>query len=291
MRAHTYKSLEDLNSGRDTVPWYWRVVALAASWMILGGYLILPATYDKDPKLRFSDAVLDVLIGALLTAGYSFTGLLCFACSNWIFQAEAVFLPALQSSALGLLTLIYCFLSSSRYQFGTGAIVATALSLSSTLVYSGLLLWTYRRIARVRKPHSSSHSITSHSGSSYYSNFLTNMYPSSRHTAPATPLTEDELVSQQMAALLKKADPGPSPEASRSTFNIDWPADDEENTPRDRLSPPTLGVRGRDERGRGLERESAEQERARSREERRAEIELGGVSRGHSGYSGHRYST
>jgi len=36
--------------------------------------------------------VLSVFIVALLTAGYSFTALLCFACRDELFQAERVFL-------------------------------------------------------------------------------------------------------------------------------------------------------------------------------------------------------
>jgi hypothetical protein len=55
-------------------------------------YLILPGLYAKDPQLKFSQAVLSVFVVALLTAGYSFTALLCFACRNEMFQAEAVFL-------------------------------------------------------------------------------------------------------------------------------------------------------------------------------------------------------
>lgn len=57
-------------------------------------YLILPGLYAKDPQLRFTEAVLSVFVVALLTAGYSFTALLCFACRNKRFQAEAVFLCA-----------------------------------------------------------------------------------------------------------------------------------------------------------------------------------------------------
>jgi hypothetical protein len=55
-------------------------------------YLILPGLYAKDPQLKFSQAALSVFVVALLTAGYSFTALLCFACRNEMFQAEAVFL-------------------------------------------------------------------------------------------------------------------------------------------------------------------------------------------------------
>jgi hypothetical protein len=55
-------------------------------------YLIIPALYEEDPKLRFSKAVLSVFVITLLTAGHSFTALLCFACRNDMFQAESIFL-------------------------------------------------------------------------------------------------------------------------------------------------------------------------------------------------------
>jgi hypothetical protein len=58
-------------------------------------YLILPGLYAKDPnQLKFRQAILSVFAVALLTAGYSFTALLCFACRNELFQAEGVFLYA-----------------------------------------------------------------------------------------------------------------------------------------------------------------------------------------------------
>lgn len=53
---------------------------------------MLPGLYAKKPELRISEAVLSVFVVALLTAGYSFTALLCFACRNELFQAEGVFL-------------------------------------------------------------------------------------------------------------------------------------------------------------------------------------------------------
>jgi hypothetical protein len=33
-----YINLHGLQNERETTPWYWRLIALAASWMILGGY-------------------------------------------------------------------------------------------------------------------------------------------------------------------------------------------------------------------------------------------------------------
>lgn len=64
---------------------------------VFGSYLILPGLYVKDSMqglLRITQPVLTVFVVALLTAGYSFTALLCFACRNERFQAEAIFLYA-----------------------------------------------------------------------------------------------------------------------------------------------------------------------------------------------------
>lgn len=49
-----YINLHGLQNDRETTPWYWRLIALAASWMILGGYLILPGLYVKKNELKFS---------------------------------------------------------------------------------------------------------------------------------------------------------------------------------------------------------------------------------------------
>lgn len=69
-----------------------RVVWLNERRLTDDSYLILPALYAKDDKqYKLSQAVLSVFVVALLTAGYSFTALLCFACRNDEFQAENVF--------------------------------------------------------------------------------------------------------------------------------------------------------------------------------------------------------
>ncbi|KAF2120247.1 hypothetical protein BDV96DRAFT_642092 [Lophiotrema nucula] len=291
----SYINLHGLQRDRESTPWYWRLIALAASWMILGGYLILPGLYAKDPQLRFSQAVLSVFVVALLTAGYSFTALLCFACRNEMFQAEAIFLPALTSSALGLLTIAYNFLSSHRYEWGTAAITGTVISTTSTLLYAGLLLWMHRRIVKLKEA-SNSRSGNLWSEQSFYTNFIQNMYPAARSgsTPPELTLTEDDRINANMALLLRKNDSGPSPDASSATFRIDLPDDREE---RERMAnssellgtPPTVyrtdslaeeQAWQRWDRGRTQNRPasigaSSNHSRGLSREERRREIEQG----------------
>jgi len=284
--------------------------------MILGGYLIIPALYEEDPKLRFSKAVLSIFVVTLLTAGYSFTALLCFACRNEMFQVESIFLPSLASSALGLLTILYNFASSSRFIWNTAAIVSTVLSSVSTCLYGLLLIWTHKRITRIRET-STSRSANMWSDPSFYSNFIQNMYPSSRPPGERPPLSEDEAVNQQMAMLLMKSDSGRSPDPSQSTFRIDLPENREEQerwaNSTELLATPGLshgGNRGRSlsvtnspnlnhdrsawerrvEEGRGRSdvrpapnQASHSHSRAVSREERRREIELGA-------YASHRNS-
>ncbi|TKA74592.1 hypothetical protein B0A49_03659 [Cryomyces minteri] len=204
-RAPDYKTLDGLNREKDEVALYWRLIAFAAS------YLTLPATFDNDPKLRVGKSVLSIFAVALLTAGYSFTALLCFACRSWLFQLEAIFLPALASCTLGLLTILYSFLVSSRYVWNVAAVLATIISSLSAVIYGILLLYTHRKISLER---------------GYYSNYVANMYPLSRNNSDQSndmPTTEEEMTRRQMLMLLLKSEPAASPDPSQSTFHLDWP--------------------------------------------------------------------
>ena len=213
--------------------------------------------------------------------------------------------PALTSSILGVVSIGYNFLCSRAHVWGTSAIAGTAVSTLGTLLYGVLVIWTYRRIVKNKQVTSERTNLWSEQ--SYYSNFLTNMYPTavrSPSQAPETPITEDDRVNQQMALLLAKSDPRPSPDAN-ATFRIDLPEDREQlnrqmrsqelvGTPvqthagwnRDRADsrPDSLGEqqawRQWQDRGRSTDRPSSPgghstHSRNVSREERRREIELG----------------
>lgn len=296
---------ENAGAQSERIPWYWRSLALAASWMIIGGYLLLPGLYATDPKLKFSTAVLSVFVVALLTAGYSFTALLCFACRDIQFQADSIFLPALTSSVLGLVSIAYNFASSRAYAFDISAISGTVISALATLTYGALLLWTYRRITKARRQTHNHNTSQQHlwSDPGYYQNFVQNMYPTATRSPSRQPLepvyTEDDRVNQQMALLLRRSDSRPSPDANRETFNIDLPGAREEEERRARsqelgggsapahASSNSLGEqqaweRVQDGRGRLPIRPSSasggsSHSRNLSREERRREIELGHV--------------
>ncbi|KAF2143378.1 uncharacterized protein K452DRAFT_325937 [Aplosporella prunicola CBS 121167] len=344
-----YMAVNDLNAERDNVAWYWRLIALMASWMILGGYLIIPPLFHSDPKdiLKPSESVVTIFVVALLVAGYAFTGLLCFACKSLVFQAESVFLPSMASSALGLLTVLYSFLAYSYFHWNRSAVAATVLSACMTAVYALLLLVTNRQIARLRTQLTGRTSTTWQHEQPWYTNYLANMFPSMRNpdqysyagpidnshteyqggstTTYNYPVTEDEGMRRHLAMLLRQPDNRPSPDANQSTFQLVLPDNESDNenlsTPnvrrasrRDHVSlsqplhhplhqplqqqvpqPPaqpgrslwpthgrnrsSAGVSAEGSRGRTDVRGAGGEIRAKSREERRQEIEMGRVSR------------
>jgi len=202
---------------------------------------MLPATFDSDPLLRASKSVIGIFAVALLTAGLSLTGLLCFAIRDPTFQAESIFVPSLSSSVLGLLTIFYDFLISSRFSWNTPALLIVIAAAISTVVYGGLLFWTYRRIGdlrtrtattllHVRAPSAASDNPPYHAPG-YGENYVRNMYPASAHqtaqiqaTGGYDPnmITEEEMQRQQMLMLLLQREQQPSPDPSADTFRLDW---------------------------------------------------------------------
>lgn len=136
--------------------------------------------------------------------------------------------PALASSALGLISIAYNFLSSRAYQWGTSATAGTVLSAVATLTYAVLCIHTFRRLTPPVLHHQPESRTNLWSEQSYYTNFVPNMYPTAVHPPPPVVYTEDDRVNQQMALLLSKSDSRPSPDAN-STFRIDLPEDPEQN--------------------------------------------------------------
>ncbi|CAK3805558.1 Hypothetical predicted protein [Lecanosticta acicola] len=262
-RAQSYGPLDGLPGDRNAVAWYWRVLAFVSWFMILGGFLMLPATFEKahDPsELRISQAAVGIFAVALLAAGFSFTGLLCFAVRNTLFQAEAIFLPALTSSFIGLLTVFYAFLVYTRYTFHTPALLTTIAAAIATVVYAGLLFWSYRKGGTATRPRQqmpvpmtsqpyrgaqSEHrdsEATLWQDQSYYENYTRNMFPSAHNPNQPPPtgygfdphqITEDEMQRQQMLMLLlqREEQSTPDPSVGASTFRIDWQGRDEEDGP------------------------------------------------------------
>ena len=124
--------------------------------------------------------------------------------------------PALTSSALGLISIAYNFLSSHNYHWGNAAISGTVTSAAGTLLYSSLLLWTYRRIVKSKRQTDTRANLWSEQ--SYYSNFIPNMYPTAMRSPSNPPpdavYTEDVSTSKWRCSSQKAThDPVPMPTA------------------------------------------------------------------------------
>ena len=310
-------------------------------------FLILTTTFNTNSALRFSRGVLSIIIVAFLTGGYSLTLLLWFACPSLSFRLDSIFLPTASVSAFSFLAVCYLIASSSAYNpTATPCGITLALAATSATLYGALSFFTLRRMRQItRKKHGISRAMAwnaltgtpsiSHSAPDgspdatpwidpgYYQNYTANMHPAAAKSSHASsdypnatagsgspPLTEEDMVNQQMATLLRTQGSGPSPDPTQSTFRLEWPiGDDDEVDPvtgamrtrtlsasGGRLVPPgqnhdrnrarsatgpmarlgrAMGITG--DRGRTDSRHERN-ERAKSRELRRQEIELGNVA-------------
>lgn len=206
-------------------------------------FLMLPATFDNDPKLRISKLTLGIFAVAILAAGFSLTGLLSFAVRNPLFQAEGIYLPSVTSCSVGLLTVFYDFLISPRYVWNTASMLITIAAGLSTIVYGLLLIWTQRRIHVIMKmggDSTQSEPLRQNSSSAlrddqwgdpgYYHHYIQNMFPASL-SRPVEPqaFTDEEMQRQQMLMLLRPTNQTPTPNTSQSTFRIDWQGQDQED--------------------------------------------------------------
>jgi len=269
-----------------------------------------------------SSGVLTIVIVALLTGGYSLTALLWFACPSIIFRNRYIFVPAASVSAFGFLATAWDLAVSPRYNVSAPSCPITIVAtITSASIYGGLAIYTSRRIKTITHttPHAVRQSWTEYG---YHAPYASSTYPltgpgvtfesaSINQNFNQPVLTEDEMVNQQMAALLTKIDSGPRLDVTQETFKLQWPlSNEEEEDPtirgrsrtftmngqhlaapgyvhqaiKDRTIANGVGaafskigkVIGLGDRGRNQARDEAlATERARSREERRQQIEMG----------------
>jgi hypothetical protein len=259
------------------------------------------------------------------------TALLSVAVSSIVFRHDSIFVPSASCSAFGFVACVWALVTSQRYSAATpSSSVTIALTIVSTFFYGGFALYTRRRIQQsTRRPiwpaHIAWHDPAWQDPHYYQQNYATSPYLAAAHTSIGSEagggyphsmpvMSEDEMVSHQMAKLLRKTEPGPSPDATQSTFRLEWPPGgdvDDENVGKKMRSrtfsgsawllPPgqsnskharnrSEGTRpggnstwsrigrivgGSADRGRSESRTDRNPERGVSREERRRQIELG----------------
>jgi hypothetical protein len=227
--------------------------------MILGGYLILPTTFNEDPNLRFNKGVLAIIIVALLTGGYSLTALVWFACPASLFRLDHIFIPVFSVSMFAFCATCYALASSSRYVFSqASAPVTLALTLASALLYGVFSLMMSRRVKKMRTPSEPSQYAQNTAPAaggwqdpSQYQTYTTLYTQPSASTRSANTAyepwgspsphsyegnaviantqrqSEEELVKHNLGALLTRPDQSLAQRSSTSTYHLEWPQGEE----------------------------------------------------------------
>ena len=176
---------------------------------------MLPATFVDINTLRVNQTAVGIFGIAILTGGFAFSALLTFTMRNPLFQSEAIHQPCALASGVGLLTVFYNFIISSSYHWKTSTLLLAIAAGVSTIVYTGLLLLSLRRVSHVRShpPHASSslpltmsspgrtsfaspatpyepstleptesRRPSAYQPPGFYENYIRNMYPTSAHS-------------------------------------------------------------------------------------------------------------
>ncbi|KAI5195354.1 hypothetical protein E4T39_08255 [Aureobasidium subglaciale] len=285
----------------DGVQWYWRIAAICAACLILGGFLVVPSTFDTQPQLRVSQTILGGFGIGLLALGFSLAALASFCSRSWAFSAEHIFVPCIFACLIGFLNVLYCFSISTRFKWNVTAMTTTIGAAVAAFVFTVLYFFARRRLARpqheqnvlpdhidlLRRPSNASAAGSYHT-QSYFANHFANMYPAARTSPPNVavtppnelPVNDTEMQRRRMSDLLHKPEPHISP--ATSPFNrIDFNLDETETPVHGYYAPVAtnnLSTRSFGNpawHGRNESWTTNNQSRNSSREERRREIESG----------------
>ncbi|KAL9084644.1 MAG: hypothetical protein Q9159_005125 [Coniocarpon cinnabarinum] len=146
-RTQTWEN-EDSNHKYTPAPVYWRIIAFLDSCILLGGFLAIQPLYQKDPDLAVSKTVLTVIAIAALTLGWCLMPLLCFAVHSAAFRNEAIFIPGLGSSVVGLAYLSLAFVFSNEYEWTLAAWLGVTGAAVSSIVYLSLVVVTQIKVVQ-----------------------------------------------------------------------------------------------------------------------------------------------
>ncbi|KAJ5741591.1 hypothetical protein N7533_011000 [Penicillium manginii] len=157
----------------DEVPWQYNILASAAHWILLAGYLVVPGTFTS---LQKSDAVskdfmaseagemvLDKIQNPPLLAIACFlfvTGLIIMAWlywehrGNYIWLINRIFMPTLLNALAGLLTTIISLYTAHGGNWSIMAlltVIASGLSVASCLAL--LIIYKFGKLEKLRQEH------------------------------------------------------------------------------------------------------------------------------------------
>jgi len=248
-------TLYDLYVERDTITWYFRILATVGTWLILAGYILFTFAATSNPKDLVAEKTTLIVAGtAVIVIGHILTVLTYLFVASWLFRFDVVLIPTLLSSSIGFLAILLHQGIHQNLSFGQPLVYLPLLFAAlGILVSASLALWTRRCIQRVR---ASDNRQRGHHNQ-YQGLPAWQMEVTDSAAMKLLPdLPSEELQRQQLERLLFKqnTDRAPSPDAQSNTYHIDLPSAENPNDER-HLSVPSKNGRIRSS-SEGTERSS-----------------------------------
>ncbi len=221
----------DLYAERDALPWYYRATALASAWFALAGYIIFALVFTSGERnIRISRTALTVRASSALAVGYVAIAAVAFYARSLLFLYDAVLLPILTSSVMGIVITVLNHAIHKDLPLPTEAYIYIPLvTACTTTVAAALLMFTtYRKLAKIKRldRHRRQHLPTyNRNASMSYGDAV-----STTELLPIDPtLPEDEAQRRQLLRLLLKrevAQSSPAMPSGESTYKIFLPGDE-----------------------------------------------------------------
>lgn len=234
----------DLHTERDNLPFYYQTVTLVASWLALGGYACFAIAFTaQDGHLKPSRAVVVALAVALTFSGYVIGTFAAFISRSLLFTLDAVLLPLLTSSVVGLFITVANHASQKDLDVPSEAYVLVPLITSGiATIITGLFAFIVsRKIRGIKKSDQRRRQHVQRwdrgQSVSYGDATSTSELLPMDAMPPAVPLDsygipEDEAQRRQLLRLLLNREPADSPLHNRppSTYRINLPGEDNDLT-------------------------------------------------------------
>ncbi|KIW31171.1 uncharacterized protein PV07_02840 [Cladophialophora immunda] len=228
------ETLFDLYTERDALPWYFRTIAITASWLALGGYIVFSLVFTSaEDNIKVSRTFLTVLAAVLLIVGYGAITAVAYFSRSLLFLFDAVLLPILTSSFLGVFVTVMNHALHKTFPIPTQVYIYVPLVIAcATTVGSGVLSYiTYRKLSKIKELDRQRRQHVQRWDRSSYVSYgdaasTTELIPMTPWTANNIP--EDEAQRRQLLRLLLTRDSAESPNHrnSQSTYHINLPGDD-----------------------------------------------------------------
>lgn len=230
------KTAFDLYVERDRIPWYFKAIALVASWLVLGGFILFPLVFTSNAdNIKASRTTLTSVGAAFFIVGYIAISVTAVLSKSILFCFDAVLLPILTSSVIGLAMVVFNHALHKMFPVSDiYIIVPLTLASLSTVVSSLLAGWTYHRINRIRRSDNRRKVRVMREEQSAWpglrdSTSMQELLPQGRTDrgsagSLSNMVPEDEQQRQQLLRLLlsREAARAPSPDGE-STYRIDLP--------------------------------------------------------------------